>query len=153
MSNIRKLTRSLDTSHLTAAEKARRLRAESYISRDITDLCDVTADMFVNQCAKKEYRRMLRALQQADIPVNNLNRADLLVYANSYAMYVDLIELSKSAELTITVGKTEKPNPVFRMMGDAARAMQSAAMHLGVTPGVMKGIERKEPTLEAFNDI
>ena len=156
MSNIHKLVRDLDKTHLSKAEKNRRTIAESLLSRDITDLKAVTDDKFINACAKKEYFCMLEAFREDDRPLNNLNMADLIAYANSYAHYINLIKLSKKVDLTYTIGGVEKPHPVFRMMGEAQRAMQQSLMCLGIFPGrnnKTAAQKAEDKALEVFNDI
>ena len=87
MSNNRKVLQ-LSSKHRTKAEKARREYEESLIQSDGTDLDEVIASQFVNTTARKEYDRALKRLREEIGMVGNLNKSDLLNYANSYGRYM-----------------------------------------------------------------
>ena len=91
MANNRKVLQ-LSSKHRTKAEKARREYEESLIQSDGTDLDEVTASQFVNTTARKEYDRALKRLREEVGMVGNLNKSDLLNYANSYGRYMDLVK-------------------------------------------------------------
>ena len=123
MANNRKVLQ-LSSKHRTKAEKARREYEESLIQSDGTDLDEVTASQFVNTTARKEYDRALKRLREEVGMVGNLNKSDLLNYANSYG--------------------GPKPNPLVKMMDEARRDMAESSRRLGMTlDGQLKAAHAK----------
>lgn len=116
MANNRKVLQ-LSSKHRTKAEKARREYEESLIQSDGTDLDEVTASQFVNTTARKEYDRALKRLREEVGMVGNLNKSDLLNYANSYGRYMDLVKEVRKKDFTYIVQTRggPKPNPLVKM--------------------------------------
>lgn len=117
MANNRKVLQ-LSSKHRTKAEKARREYEESLIQSDGTDLDEVTASQFVNTTARKEYDRALKRLREEVGMVGNLNKSDLLNYANSYGRYMDLVKEVRKKDFTYIVQTRggPKPNPLVKMI-------------------------------------
>lgn len=126
---------SLSTKHRSKAERARREYEESLVQSDGVDLDEVTASQFVNTTARKEYNRALRRLREEIGMVGNLNKSDLINYANSYGRYMDLVKETKKKDFTYVVAtsKGPKPNPLVKMMDEARRDMAESSRRLGMT--------------------
>ena len=145
MANNRKVLQ-LSSKHRTKAEKARREYEESLIQSDGTDLDEVTASQFVNTTARKEYDRALKRLREEVGMVGNLNKSDLLNYANSYGRYMDLVKEVRKKDFTYIVQTRggPKPNPLVKMMDEARRDMAESSMRLGTTlDGQLKAAHAK----------
>ena len=82
----------LSTKHRSKAETDRREYEQSLITSSGTDLDDVRASQFVNTTAGKEYRRVLKRLREETGVIGNLNKSDLINYANSYGRYMDFVK-------------------------------------------------------------
>ena len=122
--------------HKTSIAKVeRRQYEESLIHSDGEDLDTVNDVQFANETAKKEYFRALKYLREELSIVGNLNKSDLLVYANSYAVYMDCLKQYRKRGFKLTVETTSgiKPNPICKMMDDARRTMVAAERCLGMT--------------------
>ena len=126
---------SLSTKHRSKAERARREYEESLVRSDGADLDEVTASQFVNTTARKEYSRALQRLREEIGMVGNLNKSDLINYANSYGRYMDLVKEIKKKDFTYVVAtpKGPKPNPLVKMMDEARRDMAESSRRLGMT--------------------
>ena len=145
MANNRKVLQ-LSSKHRTKAEKARREYEESLIQSDGTDLDEVTASQFVNTTARKEYDRALKRLREEVGMVGNLNKSDLLNYANSYGRYMDLVKEVRKKDFTYIVQTRgcPKPNPLVKMMDEARRDMAESSRRLGMTlDGQLKAAHAK----------
>ena len=145
MANNRKVLQ-LSSKHRTKAEKARREYEETLIQSDGADLDDVTASQFVNTTARKEYERALKRLREEVGMVGNLNKSDLLNYANSYGRYMDLVKevRKKDFEYIIWTRSGPKPNPLVKMMDEARRDMAESSRRLGMTlDGQLKAAHAK----------
>lgn len=137
---------SLSTKHRSKAEKARREYEESLIQSDGADLDDVTASQFVNTTARREYNRALKRLREEIGIIGNLNKSDLINYANSYGRYMDLVKETKKKGFTYVVetSKGPKPNPLVKMMDEARRDMAESSRRLGMTlDGQLKAAKTK----------
>lgn len=137
---------SLSTKHRSKAEKARREYEESLIQSDGVDLDDVTPSQFVNTTARREYNRALKRLREEIGIIGNLNKSDLINYANSYGRYMDLVKETKKKGFTYVVetSKGTKPNPLVKMMDEARRDMAESSRRLGMTlDGQLKAAKAK----------
>ena len=134
MANNRKVLQ-ISSKHRTRAEKARREYEESLVQSDGIDLDDVSASQFVNTTARKEYGRALKRLREEVGMVGNLNKSDLLNYANSYGRYMDLVKEVRKKDFTyiIETRSGPKPNPLIKMMDEARRDMAESSRRLGMT--------------------
>jgi P27 family predicted phage terminase small subunit len=145
MANTRKVLQ-LSAKHRSKSEKARREYEESLIQSDGSDLDDVSASQFVNAIARKEYDRALKRLREEIGIVGNLNKSDLLNYANSYGRYMDLVKEVRKKDFTYIVQTRSgpKPNPLVKMMDEARRDMAESSRRLGMTlDGQLKAAQVK----------
>lgn len=78
--------------------------------------------------------------------VGNLNKSDLLNYANSYGRYMDLVKEVRKKDFTYIVQTRggPKPNPLVKMMDEARRDMAESSRRLGMTlDGQLKAAHAK----------
>lgn len=142
----------LQTGDLRKSVRERREYEESLIKSDGMDLDDVPATEFINEAARKEYDRVLRRLREEVGIIGNLNKSDLLTYANGYGKYMDCVKQyrKKGFQLVIETNSGPKANPVLRMMDEAQRCMGEAARRLGMTvDGQLKTAKAKADKEEA----
>lgn len=143
---------SIQKKHRSKADVQRREYEESLINSDGLDLDDIPVTEFVNETARKEYGRVLRRLREEVGVIGNLNRSDLLTYANGYGKYMDCVRQyrKKDFQLVIETNSGPKANPVLRMMDEAQRCMGEAARRLGMTvDGQLKTAKAKADKEEA----
>lgn len=143
---------SLQTKHRSRADTQRREYEESLISSSGEDLDDVKTSQFVNTTARKEYDRVLKRLREETGMVGNLNKSDLINYANSYGRYMDLVKECRKRSFTylIDTDAGPKPNPIIRMMDEARRDMAESSRRLGMTlDGQLKTAKAKADRQEA----
>ncbi len=151
MGRMRKII-SLQTGNIKKTDYERRKYEESLIQSDGEDLDDVPATEFINETARKEYDRVLRRLREEVGIIGNLNKSDLLTYANGYGKYMDCVKQyrKKDFQLVIETNSGPKANPVLRMMDEAQRCMGEAARRLGMTvDGQLKTAKAKADKEEA----
>ena len=151
MGRMRKII-SLQTGNIKKTDYERRKYEESLIQSDGEDLDDVPATEFINETARKEYNRVLRRLREEVGIIGNLNKSDLLTYANGYGKYMDCVRQyrKKDFQLVIETNSGPKANPVLRMMDEAQRCMGEAARRLGMTvDGQLKTAKAKADKEEA----
>lgn len=143
---------SLQKGHLKKDAQERRRYEESLIHSDGVDLDNVAAGDFTNDAAREEYDRALWRLREEAGIVGNLNKSDLLLYANAYGKYMDCVKLyrKKDFQLIVETDKGPRPNPILRMMDEAQRSMQEASRRLGMTvDGQLKTAKAKADKQEA----
>lgn len=142
----------LSTKHRSKAETDRREYEQSLLSSSGTDLDDVRASQFVNTTAGKEYRRVLKRLREETGVIGNLNKSDLINYANSYGRYMDFVKecRKKDFQYVVQTRNGPKPNPIIRMMDEARRDMAESSRRLGMTlDGQLKAAKAKADKEEA----
>jgi len=142
----------LSTKHRSKAETDRREYEQSLLSSSGTDLDDVRASQFVNTTAGKEYRRVLKRLREETGVIGNLNKSDLINYANSYGRYMDFVKecRKKDFQYVVETRNGPKPNPIIRMMDEARRDMAESSRRLGMTlDGQLKAAKAKADKEEA----
>lgn len=143
---------SISKKHRSHADVERRKYEESLLNSDGLDLENIPATEFVNETARKEYDRILHRLREEVGVVGNLNKSDLLTYANGYGKYMDCVKQyrKKDFQLVIETKSGPKANPVIRMMDEAQRCMGEAARRLGMTvDGQLKTAKAKADKEEA----
>lgn len=143
---------TLQTGHLKRDVQDRRQYEESLVKSDGVDLDNVVAGDFTNTTARKEYDRALKRLREEAGIVGNLNKSDLLLYANAYGKYMDCVReyRKKDFQMVVWTDKGPKPNPIIKMMDDAQRCMQEASRRLGMTvDGQLKTAKAKADKQEA----
>ena len=97
-------------------------------------------------------QRVLQRLREEQGLVGNLNKSDLINYANSYGRYMDLVKecRQKSFRYVVYTDSGPKPNPIIRMMDDARRDMAASSERLGMTlSGQLKTAKAKADRQEA----
>ena len=142
----------LQTGNVNKATQERRRYEESLIQSSGDDLDDVKPSQFVNLTAKKEYTRALKRLREEVGLIGNLNRADLINYANSYGRYMDLVKECRKKNFSYLVWTENgvKANPIIRMMDEARRDMAESSRRLGMTlDGQLKAAKAKADKEEA----
>lgn len=143
---------SISKKHRSHADVERRKYEESLLNSDGLDLENIPATEFVNETARKEYDRILHRLREEVGVVGNLNKSDLLTYANGYGKYMDCVKQyrKRDFQLVIETKSGPKANPVLRMMDEAQRCMGEAARRLGMTvDGQLKTAKAKADKEEA----
>ena len=143
---------ALQKKHRSRADTDRRQYEESLINSDGADLDNIPDEEFVNDTARREYRRVLARLREEVGVIGNLNRSDLITYANGWAKYMDCVAAYRSPdfELMVQTKSGPKMNPVLRAMDEAQRTMGEAARRLGMTvDGQLKTAKAKADKQEA----
>lgn len=131
---------------ISIAKVNRRKYEESLIKSDGADLDTVMPSDLVDAVALAEYKRVLRRLREEANLVGNLNRSDLLAYANSYSRYMSCVKACRKRDfkLIIETDNGPKPNPICRMMDEARRDMAESSRRLGMTiEGQLKSAKAK----------
>ncbi len=119
------------TGHLTKETQETRKYEESLVNAGKDELENIPAALFLDAVAKKEYKRTLENLRKIDL-INNLDRAALISYANSYALYVKTCkEIKDTGFVSVINGR---PNPLFAIMNQAKKEMETAGKVLGMSP-------------------
>lgn len=152
---------SMQTGNINRSVRERREYEESLIRSDGSELDNIPSSLFVSRAAKQEYFRALRALRESIDIIGNLNRADLLSYANSYGRYVACVKEMKKKDFCMVIWTESgpKPNPVCTLMDRARRDMAESARRLGMTlDGMLKAAaakakEQEEDLEERFGGI
>ncbi len=157
MANRRKVI-AISTGDATVAVQERKKLEETAVKAPRTGLQKVPSDALVNEVAKKEYKRVLKLLEAIDI-ISDVDRANLIVYANAYARYLDAIKALKTEPLVIEAATGPKKNPWITVSESAYAEMYRAGSALGMTvdsrlkAGAVK-VRKQEENLEAaFGDI
>lgn len=147
---------SAQTGHLTKETQETRKYEESLVNAGKDELENIPAALFLDSEARKEYKRTLENLRKIDL-INNLDRAALISYANSYALYVKTCkEIKVSGFVSVINGK---PNPLFAIMNQAKKEMETAGKVLGMSPAARlqaassKTKVQAEELGEMFGDI
>ena len=109
------------TGHLTKETQETRKYEESLVNAGKDELENIPVALFLDAVAKKEYKRTLENLRKIDL-INNLDRAALISYANSYALYVKtckVLGMSPTARLQAASSKTKvQAEELEGMFGD-----------------------------------
>lgn len=146
---------SLQTGNINKAVRERRLYEESLIKSSSDELDSVPASLFISTAAKNEYFRVLKELRKNINIISNLNRSDLISYANSYARYIACVKEMKKKDFQMVIRTSSGPraNPVCDMMDKARRDMAESSRRLGMTfDGMLKAAavnaEKQESAIE-----
>lgn len=142
----------IQSGNIMKSAQERRRYEESLIRSSGDDLDDVKSSQFVNSTAQREYGRVLRRLREEFGIVGNLNKSDLLAYANSYGKYMGYVKECRKKTFQHVVWTTSgpKPNPILRLMDESQRAMGESARRLGMTlDGMLKAAKAKADKEEA----
>ena len=127
------------TGHRTVEEQERRKLEEenAKTERDDLEFNKVPSAHFYNTIARNEYKRTLKDLKQMEM-VGNLDRANLIVYANAYGRYVEATKNLKKKQgegggLIIQTEYSRVPNPLIKIAENAYKELKSAGSALGMT--------------------
>lgn len=151
---------ALQTGNINKADRERRKYEEELTKLNRDELETVPTALFLDSTAKKEYKRILKNLKDIDI-IGNLDRDNLIVYANAYSIYVKACkEIKKKDFKPIVITKMgERPNPVYTIMEQAKRQMDSAGNALGMSASSRlklaseKAKGQEEELRQMFGDI
>ncbi len=150
----------MQTGNLTRETQEKRKYEESLVNTGKTDLDDVPANLFLDAVARKEYKRVLADLKKIDI-IGNLDRANLISYANSYALYVKTCKKMKAKgfEDIVLTAQGMKPNPLYMILDQTKREMEAAGKALGMSATARlqiasaKAKDQEEDLKDTFGDI
>lgn len=150
----------MQTGNLTRGTQEKRKYEESLVNTGKTDLDDVPANLFLDAVARKEYKRVLADLKKIDI-IGNLDRANLISYANSYALYVKTCKKMKAKDFEdiVLTAQGMKPNPLYMILDQTKREMEAAGKALGMSATARlqiasaKAKDQEENLKDTFGDI
>lgn len=87
---------------------------------------------FLDDIAREEYKRIIPYMQ--DLPISNLDRAQLAQYCSFYSDFVQASHLiEETGGVVIETDRGLKVNPAFTAKEKAGTRMQQAANTLGLT--------------------
>ena len=144
---------SLQTGHIKSDVRAKREYEESLVKTDRDELENIPTALFLDAVAKNEYERVLQNLKSINI-IGNLDRDNMIVYANAYSTYK-----KKDFEPVVFTATGKKPNPIYQIMDQAKRQMDTAGNALGMSAGsrlklaAEKAKGQEEELLQMFGDI
>ena len=151
---------SVQTGNINKATRAKREYEESLIKTDGDELEKVPPSVFLDSTAKKEYARIYKNLQSIEI-IGNLDRDNMIVYANAYSMYMRAVKEIKKKDFqpVVETNSGKKPNPMYSILEQAKKAMDtsgnalgmSASSRLKIASEKVKGQE--ESLMQMFGDI
>ena len=110
--------------------------------------------------AKREYERVRKNLQSIDI-IGNLDRNSMIVYANAYSMYLQALKETKKKDFcpTVKTSSGEKPNPIYAILEQAKKDMDTSGNALGMSASSRlkiaseKAKGQEENLMQLFGDI
>ena len=159
MARPRKIV-SMQTGNIKKDVRAQREYEESLIKTDGDELDKVPSSVFLDSTAKKEYERIRKNLQSIDI-IGNLDRNSMIVYANAYAMYLKTSKEIKKKDFkpVVTTSSGEKPNPIYAILEQAKKDMETSGNALGMSASsrlkiaAEKAKGQEENLMRMFGDI
>lgn len=151
---------SLQTGNIKKDVRAQREYEESLIKTEGDELDKVSPSVFIDSTAKKEYERIRKNLQSIDM-IGNLDRNSMIVYANAYSMYVQASKEVRKKNFTPTVitSSGEKPNPIYAILKQAKKDMETSGNALGMSASsrlkiaAEKAKGQEENLVRIFGDI
>lgn len=125
---------SMQTGNIKKDVRAKREYEESLIKTDKDELEKLPSSVFLDATAKREYERVRKNLQSIDI-IGNLDRNSMIVYANAYSMYLQALKETKKKDFcpTVKTSSGEKPNPVYAILEQAKKDMETSGNALGMS--------------------
>ena len=125
---------SLQTGNIKKDVRAKREYEESLVKTDKDELEKLPSSVFLDATAKREYERVRKNLQSIDI-IGNLDRNSMIVYANAYSMYLQALKETKKKDFCpiVKTSSGEKPNPIFAIMEQAKKDMDTSGSALGMS--------------------
>ncbi len=125
----------MQSAHNTKSEKLKKKQEEQYVTTGRNQL-ETPPKWLVDNVAKKEWRRIIKELNQIDI-VGNLDYANLAGYCNAYANYIKVTEAMKDQDYCIEretrTGTITVKNPLVDIQKTYASEMRRFASLCGLT--------------------
>lgn len=151
---------SMQTGNIKKDVRAKREYEESLVKTDKDELEKLPSSVFLDATAKREYERVRKNLQSIDI-IGNLDRNSMIVYANAYSMYLQALKETKKKDFcpTVKTSSGEKPNPIYAIMEQAKKDMDSSGSALGMSASSRlkiaseKAKGQEENLMQMFGDI
>lgn len=151
---------SLQTGNIKKDVRAKREYEESLIKTDKDELEKLPSSVFLDATAKREYERVRKNLQSIDI-IGNLDRNSMIVYANAYSMYLQALKETKKKDFcpTVKTSSGEKPNPIYAILEQAKKDMETSGSALGMSASsrlkiaAEKAKGQEENLMQMFGDI
>lgn len=151
---------SMQTGNIKKNVRAKREYEESLVKTDKDELEKLPSSVFLDATAKREYERVRKNLQSIDI-IGNLDRNSMIVYANAYSMYLQALKETKKKDFcpTVKTSSGEKPNPVYAILEQAKKDMDTAGNALGMSASsrlkiaAEKAKGQEENLMQMFGDI
>ena len=151
---------SMQTGNIKKDVRAKREYEESLVKTDKDELEKLPSSVFLDATAKREYERVRKNLQSIDI-IGNLDRNSMIVYANAYSMYLQALKETKKKDFcpTVKTSSGEKPNPIYAIMEQAKKDMDTSGSALGMSASSRlkiaseKAKGQEENLMQLFGDI
>ncbi len=151
---------SIQTGNIKKDVRARREYEESLIKTEGDELDKVPTSVFLDATAKKEYTRIKKNLESIEI-IGNLDRNAMIVYANAYSMYLQALKETKKKDFcpTVKTSSGEKPNPIYTILEQAKKDMETSGNALGMSASsrlkiaAEKAKGQEENLMQMFGDI
>lgn len=125
----------MQKSHLTLVEKQNKRQEEDCVVTGNEQL-KTPPKWLINDCAKKEWRRIVKELKKISI-VGNLDYANLGGYCNAYANYIQVTNLLKEQDYYIEretrTGVIVVKNPLVDIQTNYAAEMRKFASMCGLS--------------------
>lgn len=151
---------SMQTGNIKKDVRAKREYEESLVKTDKDELEKLPSSVFLDATAKREYERVRKNLQSIDI-IGNLDRNSMIVYANAYSMYLQALKETKKKDFcpTVKTSSGEKPNPIYAILEQAKKDMDTSGSALGMSASsrlkiaAEKAKGQEESLMQIFGDI
>ena len=151
---------SMQTGNIKKDVRAKREYEESLVKTDKDELEKLPSSVFLDATAKREYERVRKNLQSIDI-IGNLDRNSMIVYANAYSMYLQALKETKKKDFcpTVKTSSGEKPNPIYAILEQAKKDMDTSGSALGMSASsrlkiaAEKAKGQEENLMKMFGDI
>ena len=151
---------SMQTGNIKKDVRAKREYEESLVKTDKDELEKLPSSVFLDATAKREYERVRKNLQSIDI-IGNLDRNSMIVYANAYSMYLQALKETKKKDFcpTVKTSSGEKPNPIYAILEQAKKDMDTSGSALGMSASsrlkiaAEKAKGQEENLMQMFGDI
>lgn len=151
---------SMQTGNIKKDVRAKREYEESLVKTDKDELEKLPSSVFLDATAKREYERVRKNLQSIDI-IGNLDRNSMIVYANAYSMYLQALKETKKKDFcpTVKTSSGKKPNPLYAILEQAKKDMDTSGSALGMSASSRlkiaseKAKGQEENLVQLFGDI
>ena len=151
---------SMQRGHIGKKARAQREYEEKLVATSKVGLEKVPPSLFLDAVAKKEYKRILEELQAIDI-IGNLDRTNMISYANAYSIYVDTCKKMKEKDFrpVIETSSGMKKNPLYDIQAQALKTIESTGKQLGMSVSARLNIaaskakQQEEELADMFGNI